>query len=253
MTLEESLIKFGLDPKEAKIYLAALELGPATVLQISKKSEVKRPTTYVLLDKLAGQGYISKTYQANRLLYAAEAPEILLRTLRNKEETLRESLPLLQAIMASAKARPKISIYEGREGVWKVYEEIFSSPEITFFGCIKDINRYFADAPKKVLALSRNKQSKVRDLLTLHPDDLAYAKEAVQDNPNYEIHFLPQGMYFSIDCAIFGNKIAILSVQKDLFATLIESKEVADSFRALHTLAWSAATPIEKLTTLEHE
>lgn len=245
MTLEETLIKLGFDPKEAKIYLAALELGPSTVLQISKKAAVKRPTTYVLLDKMASQGYITKTMQNKKVLYSAETPEALLRALRTKEETLNEAIPMLQAIMASAKERPKIKIYEGKEGMWQVYEEIFNSPEIIFFGSIKDINRHFPEAPKKMTQLAKTKKPRVRDILTNHPDDIAYAKACVSDT--YEVRLLPKGLDFSIDCAIIGNKVAILAIKKDLLAVVIESKDVADSFRALHALAWQSAKPIEEI------
>lgn len=41
--LERVLEKFGLSEKEAKIYLATLELGQATVQQIAKKAGLVRP------------------------------------------------------------------------------------------------------------------------------------------------------------------------------------------------------------------
>ncbi|MBU2235559.1 helix-turn-helix domain-containing protein, partial [Patescibacteria group bacterium] len=47
MNLETSLIQFGLNSKEASVYLAALELGGSPVLKIAKKAELKRPTVYL--------------------------------------------------------------------------------------------------------------------------------------------------------------------------------------------------------------
>lgn len=245
MTLQETLIKFGLEPKEAKVYLASLELGPASVLQIAKKAEIKRPTAYLVLDALIEKGYVSKTQQRNKQLFIAEKPEILLNALQTKQEILQETMPMLQAIMATAKERPKITIFEGQEGLWQVYEEVFSSPEITFFGSIKDINRHFPEVIKKMAKLAQTKKPRVRDLLTSHPDDIAYAKQCISDV--YEVRFLPPDLDFSIDCAIIGNKVAILAVKKDLMAVVIESKDVADSFKALHTLAWKSALPIENI------
>lgn len=244
MTLEETLIKLGLEQKEAKIYLASLELGPATVLQIAKKAGIKRPTAYLVIDSLAEKGYFAKTQKQKKFLYLAEKPEALQRNLHNKEELLREAAPLLEAVMATAKDRPKIQIFEGLEGVKEVYGEIYESPEITFFGSIKDIQPLFADMLKKISNISKNKKPVIRDLLTSHPDDVAYAKKVIQENENYEVRLLPPNLNFSIDCAIYGNKVAVLAVKKDLFAVVIESKDVADSLRALHSLAWQSATPI---------
>lgn len=245
MTLEETLIKFGMEQKEAKIYLAALELGPSTVLQIAKRADIKRPTAYLILDDLASKGYISKSKHKNKQVFVAEKPEKLLRTLKAKEEILHEAMPMLEAMMATTKERPKIGVFEGFEGMKQVYADIYASPEIIFFGSIKDVNRHFPEVANKFQEVGRKKQTKVRDLLTNSPADLAYGRSAV--GPTYEVRILPEGLDFAIDCAIYANKLAILAVKKDLFAVVIESKEVADSFRALHTLAWQSALPIEKI------
>ena len=45
--LIEKLEEFGLSEKEAKVYMASLEIGEATADQIAKHSGVNRSTTYV--------------------------------------------------------------------------------------------------------------------------------------------------------------------------------------------------------------
>ena len=50
--MEEKLEQIGLDPKEAKVYLAMLELGETTVARIAQKSKIKRTTAYDLVDSL---------------------------------------------------------------------------------------------------------------------------------------------------------------------------------------------------------
>ena len=42
------------------------------------------------------------------------------------------------------------------------------------------------------------------------------------------------------DNIIYGNKIAITSVQDDLFVTMIESKEVVETYRSFFELAWQS-------------
>ena len=198
-----------------------------------------------MLDSLADKGYLSKTQKQKKLLYSAEKPETLLHTLRAKEETLREALPMLEAMMATAKERPKITIFEGKEGVWRVYTEIFASPEIIFFGSIKDILRCFPDLIASFKKIVKIKNQRVRDLLTTHRDDLTYARECVSET--YEVRIVPLPLNFSIDCAIYGNKVAILAAKKDFFAVVVESQDVADSFRSLHALAWQSAKTLDEL------
>ena len=43
-----------------------------------------------------------------------------------------------------------------------------------------------------------------------------------------------------------GDQVAIFSIKKELFAVVIESKEVADTFRSLFELAWKMSVPLEK-------
>ena len=244
MTLIETLQTVGMDEKEARVYLAGLELGPATVLQLSKKSEVKRPTTYVLLDALCERGYFAKTFKNQRPLYIAERPEALLRQVRSTEQVLAESLPLLHAVMATSKQRPTISIYEGKAGVRQIYSQMLESEAIQLFGSIKEVNRYFSDMIVEVARSSKSKQPMISDIVTNEEDDLRYAKQVMRDNPNYTVRIAPAGFTFLSDCAIYGNRVAIFAVQNNFFAVVIESAEVAHSFRSIHQMAWQSAQEV---------
>jgi len=50
--LNETLLQMGLNEKEAKVYLACLELGGATIAEIAEKSGVKRTSIYNFLEEL---------------------------------------------------------------------------------------------------------------------------------------------------------------------------------------------------------
>ena len=52
MEIQDVLKSIGLDDKEARVYMALLELGTATVHPIANKAEIKRPTTYLILEQL---------------------------------------------------------------------------------------------------------------------------------------------------------------------------------------------------------
>ncbi len=82
----------------------------------------------------------------------------------------------------------------------------------------------------------------MKNLLVDDPVDRGFA--AAAKGPYNETRFMPATTPCSIDFAIFGNKIAICSVKKDLFSVVIESEDIATSLRALHELAWAAAKPL---------
>ena len=51
-----ALRAFGFDAKEARVYLAGLELGPTTVLELSRRTQLARTTLYPILEDLLSTG-----------------------------------------------------------------------------------------------------------------------------------------------------------------------------------------------------
>ena len=244
MNLEEILIKVGLDEKEAKVYIALLDLGNEKVHEIAKKAGIKRPTAYVVLEQLYSKNFVIKNYHQQRAFYSAEKPDIILRSLKEKENMLLQALPLFQARMATSKIKPKVRIYEGRAGIEKVYDEIYTSPSVCFFGSLKNLSEEFVGRKDKMKEIIKSKDINVRDLLTHDPKDLDFGFAAI--GQNYEGRVVPKEFDLYTDGAIYGDQIAILSIKKELFAVVIESKEVADTFRSLFELAWKMSAPLEQ-------
>ena len=242
MNLEETLIKSGMDEKEAKVYLALLDLGNEKVHEIAKKAGIKRPTAYVILEQLYAKNYVIKTYHNKKAFYSAEKPDILLRSLEQKRELLEQALPLLQARMTSSKTKPKIRIYEGKHGIEQVYDEIYTFPSACFFGSVKYLSPEFGEETEKLRKIITSQRIHVRDLLTIDPKDLAFGFKYA--SKYYEARVIPKEFDLFIDGAVYGDQIAILSIKKDLFAVVIESKEVADTFRSLFELAWKMSLPL---------
>ena len=60
---ERELVEIGLNEKEAKVYLASLELGQSAVQGISSRSGVNRATTYFIIEGLTAKGLISSFHQ----------------------------------------------------------------------------------------------------------------------------------------------------------------------------------------------
>src|SRR3989338_2859882 len=89
MNLQETLQKVGLSEKEAKIYLALLELGQATVLELAKKSGIKRPTVYVVIEEMREKGYVAKAMRERRVCFTAKSPDLILQALGEKQDLLK--------------------------------------------------------------------------------------------------------------------------------------------------------------------
>src|SRR3989339_2265497 len=121
-TLVRELTHLGLTEKEAAVYVAALQLGPAAVQEISDRAQVNRATTYVMIDSLSARGLLSSTEKDGRRIFMAESPERLLVLLRlqkkemeAKEEELIQVLPKLNAFFNRAAEKPEVRYLEGHE------------------------------------------------------------------------------------------------------------------------------------------
>ena len=63
--LELELQHIGLNEREAKVYLAALELGPSPVQKIAQRAGIPRATVYLVLDDLRSKGFVT-TYDEGK-------------------------------------------------------------------------------------------------------------------------------------------------------------------------------------------
>ena len=76
--LVKHLTEFGLSEKEAKVYLALLELEVATATEIAKNSNIKRSSTYVVLESLKEKGLVGTTEEKRIQRFVASSPDFLL-------------------------------------------------------------------------------------------------------------------------------------------------------------------------------
>ncbi len=254
----DELKKIGLSENEARVYLALLELGSATAQQISQKSGIKRATTYVQLEALMKLGLVTlfekspeRKNGAPKTFFRAEDPEhltkIVERAKKTEEErgkTLSEILPDLGKLYLSAGERPRVRFFEGIEGVKTMLSGTFKiKTEAKEILGITDLDSALQIFPKlaEEYAPERVKHNiRSRIIYTgsqgplLKKTDVAMLRES---------RFLPKNKFpFSGDISIYGDEVVISAIKSAKpFGVIIESKDIADSLRAVFELAWQGA------------
>ncbi len=118
----------GLDAKEAKAYLALLELGEATMGQLVKKSKLKRTTLYDTIDSLKDDGLVSLSKRDKKIVYIAENPRKIIEQLDEKKASVEKMLPELLSITNALHKKPRIRYFEGIEGIKEVYKDTLRFP-----------------------------------------------------------------------------------------------------------------------------
>src|SRR4030042_3382060 len=165
MSLTKTLENYGLNEKEAKVYLASLELGSASVQKISRKTDFPRSTCYDVLDALRKKGLISTYRKKNIRYFSPEDPQSLINNAKEKLELLEDSLPQFRAVYGSSKDRPTVRFYQGKEQMKMILDEILKeAKELIAFGSPTDIFTTLGKIFPKFVAKRVKKKIPVRTI-----------------------------------------------------------------------------------------
>lgn len=251
-TLTGKLESLGFSDKESAVYIALLALDRATVSQISRKANVNRTTTYVILDSLISKGLISMSGKEPKQEYYAEPPETLTSYLEREAETSRlaaekskEFVNELKTVQKSA-TRPQIRFYEGVEGMKFIFEDSLKAKgdDIIAFASIEDQHSvvkgffptYYERRAKRKLFMR-----------AIFPKTPGGEERASKNSEEYrDSVFVPPDTYgFHPAINVYDNKVMIASWREKL-GIIIESAEIADAMKKIFELSWLGAKSLEK-------
>ena len=160
---------YGLSSTESKTYLAAIELGEATVERIAKKARLNRSSIYHTLKILKQKGLVSSAKRSKKTVYIAEDPEKIKFDMEEKLSAFERLLPELRSITNVIDRKPKIRFYEGYEELLEAVNDSLHYPnsELLFWFPDVPLNSEYSDfwyqsyQPSRVKAgiHSRNKFS----------------------------------------------------------------------------------------------
>lgn len=240
MNIEDTFKSLGLTKKEASVYLALLELGEATVLTASKKSGIKRPTAYLVLRSLEEKGFISRVLKGKKIFFAPQHPRKLVTEAEVRLRELQGAMPQLESLLHDAEDRPRVKMYEGKEGADYASKQWFTiRGETVWIGTLKLSMEVFPRTFEEVTHLQFSKDFSSRELLDESEETRAYAERI--SGPYRRVRFMSKELLpFEADMGVFGNHTLITSVRKEYFTIDIESKEIANAFRTIFEVMWKA-------------
>ena len=233
MSKEKSF--FGLSEMETAVYKAALELGEATMQDLGRKSGVKRTSIYNFIEKLKEQGFISQTRRKKRILYSATHPKHLAEI---QKQRLDQIIPELTAIYNKHPQKPKVTFYEGIEGIKEVYADTLREqrPIVAYsdWDYMKStLGEYYDWYP-----VERARRHIPFSTISRDSKD---AREIVSKNEAHlrKMKFI-KSQELKTEINIYGDKIAMMSFRSSPpFAVLIENKDIAETLRTAWQELWN--------------
>lgn len=244
-TLEQNLLDYGLTNKQAKVYLAALQLGTANVQAIAEKAGVERTNTYDAIEGLIDKRLMSITTSGKKRFFSAEPPEALRQVIKEKESKLIQLLPELRSLHNVSDFKPRIRFYPGVEGYKAVYEDTLTVSDRLLFGIYSSqdiidvlgmdfIRRIINQRVEKGITLRviRPRETEVAGLWPAGEEELR------------EVRLAPKGMIFPLVTFVYDNKVIILSSKRETFGLVMESHDIALAHQNYFKALWQISSPL---------
>lgn len=244
--LAAKIQSLGLADKEAKVYVAALFLGPASVQKIAGQADINRATTYTILDQLAELGLVSQSHEGKKTVYVAESPEALERLFDRQRDEIearhKELIDLLPELKQTQRATdgvdaPVVRFYKGREGVSALVSEIQrkSARNVEGYALVN------YDEVEKILPgiFKTNPSQRVKKKIA-SKIFYSYRKEVPSD-PKLLRETIKISQSVKADIALFENAASLCTYAgKDSIGILIESPEIVGALRQIFEIAWES-------------
>ena len=235
MQLEE----IGLSHKEARVYLALLQLPESTVLEISQKTKLNRTSLYSILEEMCRKGTVTYILKNNVRYYRPIEPNKILDLMKEKEKIFSNILPELMALHKPLEKRPVVEILEGKEGIktilnyllrvkkeWYAFNAPGKGPEI--LGPMVDAFETERERRKITLKviMVNNEQAHKR------------GQQFLRWKYTY-VKYNPHAFESPASNWIYGDRIAILFWHREFpFAIRIIDKSLADSYKTHFNMVW---------------
>lgn len=241
MDIRMILLQLGLDEKEVTVYLAALELGMAPISLIAKKAGLKRPTTYVVMKRLRKKNMTECFLSKHTKCYSVISPASLQERYQQYVSHFHKALPQLLAVHNHLVRKPRVTFYEGKEELTKLYGDVLtSSGEVLNYFLPEKVLEYFGEPwlEEQYFRQMEARRIPLRAILSSTAHARAFQTHALSGKREMR-RITRKDLLILNEVFIYDDKVSTFSFDEG-FALLIQSKDVADSQRTMFELAWNS-------------
>jgi sugar-specific transcriptional regulator TrmB len=239
--ITQVLEQIGLSGDQTKVYLAALELGEATMQELATKSGVPRTSIYNFMKEMVRKRLIATGTRKRRTVYSAIHPNILIEMEKGRLSELQQLLPEILTIYNKSKTKPRVTFHEGVAGIKEVLFDMLKEQQAVvawsdYDAMAASFGEYYFD----VFPAERAKKGILcRNIVP----DTPKAREFSKKDNRYlrESKFIKSSNNLKTEINIYGNKVALNSHDpQHAFALLIEDTNLATTLRAIWQQQWQS-------------
>lgn len=249
---KNTLEKLGMTPKEVKVYLKLLEYGESGVNNLARGLGENRTSAYSLLNAMNKKGFVSYYVKKNVKTYVPTDPTFLINHFIEGAKDLKKILPELLAVHNKySKTKPKITFYEGVEGIKQIGELLLEAPGSTRLSLMgidenihPEVKKYYEeDFINRRIEAGITYRGIVTGTLPMGSKYKHTEKDQLRELKYIDFKKLP----IQIHIDIFPyNKVALYSYHKDdLMGVVIEHEAFYNTMKTVFELAWAGVDVIQ--------
>ncbi|MDP3770588.1 MAG: helix-turn-helix domain-containing protein [bacterium] len=239
--LIETLTHAGVSEKEAHIYLAALELGEATVQQLAAHAQLKRTTMYPLIDALVKIGILQQTKRKKKTWYLAASPKYLVQRARESTAQLEHAQEILEQRQRIISPKPRVSFLYGSAGFKQIWDKILSS-STKEYRIITTAEQFLDFVPERYILdeiIGKKKQLNIHTKQLI--SDSPYARKIIAKDirENRESKILPAIYKLPFSTLITDTFVAFISPKFENMFFVVENESFAKTHRSIFEILWN--------------
>lgn len=238
------LRKAGLTESQAKGYLALIEHGQLSPVELAAKTSESRTNGYQICEKLEKLGLATKK-DARKSLYVPENPTKLRhlivaqqKQLKNTNDELSGLLPQLLSSYRLVSDKPGVLYLEGVESLQTIYDDIIRTGQtLRIFPSAKD-----RDDPEIAAMIdkqiARQRAAGIKTETLIRPEMIGEFSAL-----NDELFEARTGVFTGLDAQImvYGPNVTISTFTDGFVTTIITNQTIADTFMQLFQGQWNLA------------
>lgn len=244
----ETLRNLGLSKSQISIYIASLEYGILSVLELSKITKISRQQIYDDTEKLIELGLLEITRKQGKKYIPAPASKLSklaekkIASLQSILFEINNMVPALEELSTEKRNKVRVKYFEGLDKIKEAYEEeLFSATNteiLSLAGLIDNVFDYF---PEKYWEKWNQKfvQSKSTTRMLVHNSDIAKKHSLFDKAFKRETRYLER-FPLKVNIDIFNNTVLIVSFTEQ-FAVWIDSEVISQSYRIMFNTLWYQA------------
>jgi sugar-specific transcriptional regulator TrmB len=244
LSILQKLQSIGLSESESRLYLVGLELGPTTILKLSKVSEIKRTSIYAMIDNLVQKGVFEIQIYGWKKLYTASSPHNLQSIIYKNYQNLLSIIPSLENLNYINQNEVYLKSYLGNNNICNLYISILSNLEENSEYLIIGNMRVWADSMGEFAPsffVEREKVCKERNvkIKALFIDD-EYSRSQKSSNKLYgiEVQYLPTSSNINTNYVITNSNALFHQTIEQNQAFVTNNPYIIKTQRELFGLLW---------------